>query len=111
MVKRSGIRISLAEMAAALVNVEPVSAAVCIPYDEQGRLGIVAFVTTSATTSGQMLRRALASLLPPTMLPDRGRDRRSDADDPGEQGRRAEAARTAGLRPPGTADEAQRRSS
>ena len=111
MVKRSGIRISLAEMAAALVNVEPVSAAVCIPYDEQGRLGIVAFVTTSATTSGQMLRRALASLLPPTMLPDRVEIVDQMPMTPGSKVDERKLLDTAGLRPPGTADEAQRRSS
>jgi amino acid adenylation domain-containing protein len=71
MVKRSGIRISLMEVVSALVALEAVSAAVCLPYDEQGQLGIVAFVTTSAPSSGQNLRRALAERLPATMLPDR----------------------------------------
>ena len=71
MVKRSGIRISLTEVVAALVGLEDVSAAVCLPYDGDDQLGIVAFVTTSAPSSSQKLRHALAELLPATMLPDR----------------------------------------
>lgn len=71
MVKRSGIRISLTEVVAALVGLEEVSAAVCLPYDGDDQLGLVAFVTTSAPSSSQKLRHALAELLPATMLPDR----------------------------------------
>jgi len=71
MVKRSGIRISLVELEAALGDLEPVSAAVCVAYDEHGQLGIAAFVTTSAPSTSEELRKAMASLLPTTMLPDR----------------------------------------
>jgi amino acid adenylation domain-containing protein len=71
MVKRSGIRISLLEIAAALAEVEEVRAAVCVPYEENGQLAIAAFVTTSAPSSGQQIRHSVSALLPATMLPDR----------------------------------------
>lgn len=71
MVKRSGIRISLLEVASALASLEVVSAAVCLPYEERGHLAIAAFITTSVPSAGQAVRHAAARLLPTTMLPDR----------------------------------------
>ncbi|MHB1508490.1 MAG: AMP-binding protein [Acidimicrobiales bacterium] len=71
MVKRSGIRISLLEVAAALCDLEPISGAVCTPYDNDGQLAIAAFVTTRGTASGRDVRLAAAAVLPATMLPDR----------------------------------------
>jgi acyl-coenzyme A synthetase/AMP-(fatty) acid ligase len=71
MVKRSGIRISLLEVAAALCDLEPVLAAVCTPYDNNGQLAIAAFVTTRGAASGRDVRLAAAAVLPATMLPDR----------------------------------------
>lgn len=71
MVKRSGIRISLLEVAAALCDLESISGAVCTPYDNDGQLAIAAFVTTRGPTSGRDVRLAAAAVLPATMLPDR----------------------------------------
>jgi len=71
MVKRSGIRISLLEVTEALADLPSVSAAVCVPYEGHGQLGIAAFVTTTRASSDRELRHALEALLPATMLPDR----------------------------------------
>ncbi len=71
MVKRSGVRIFLSEVAAALCDLEPVSAAVCTPYDDDGQLAIAAFVTTRGHASGRDIRLAASAVLPATMLPDR----------------------------------------
>lgn len=48
-----------------------VSAAACVAYDEDGQLGIVAFVVTDRPTTALDLRRAAGERLPESMLPDR----------------------------------------
>ncbi|MGH9291348.1 MAG: AMP-binding protein, partial [Acidimicrobiales bacterium] len=71
LVKRSGIRISTDEIAAALRSIDTVNSVACIPYDDHGQLAIAAFVTMSTSSSPERLRHRAAQLLPTTMLPDR----------------------------------------
>ncbi len=104
MVKRSGIRISLLEVAAALCDVGPVSAAVCVAYEEHGELGIAAFVTTSAPSSGQEIRRLAGVLLPTTMLPDRVEIVEQMPMTPGSKVDERALLAAAGLRPSQRAD-------
>jgi D-alanine--poly(phosphoribitol) ligase subunit 1 len=70
-VKRSGVRISLIELAGVLRGLPGVSAATCVAFDDQGLLGIVAFVVADASVAALELKRGAADLLPDTMLPDR----------------------------------------
>jgi len=70
-IKRSGVRISLIELGAQLGNVEGVSAAVCLTFDDGGSLGIVAFVVADRPLSALDLERAARELLPATMIPNR----------------------------------------
>jgi amino acid adenylation domain-containing protein len=70
-VKRLGIRISLIELGDAMRALDGVSAAACVAYDEDGQLGIVAFVVTDRPTTALDLRRAAGERLPESMLPDR----------------------------------------
>lgn len=69
-VKRSGVRISLVEVGEALHTVEHVSAGACVVYDNDGVLGIAAFVLADADLTPLEIRRAMSALLPDTMLPD-----------------------------------------
>jgi acyl-coenzyme A synthetase/AMP-(fatty) acid ligase len=70
-IKRSGVRISLLEMSAAMSRLDHVSTASCLSFDLEGDLGIVAFVVTTADVSALDLRRAAITVLPGNMLPDR----------------------------------------
>ena len=70
-IKRSGVRISLIELGAQLGNVDGVSAAVCLTFDDGGSLGIVAFVVADRPLSALDLERAARELLPATMIPNR----------------------------------------
>ena len=47
-IKRSGVRISLVELSEAMRRLTGVSAAACVTFDNEGELGIVAFVVTDA---------------------------------------------------------------
>ena len=70
-IKRSGVRISLIELSEAMRSLDGVAAASCVTYDNQGELGIVAFVVTETEISEADLRRASRERLPETMLPNR----------------------------------------
>jgi acyl-coenzyme A synthetase/AMP-(fatty) acid ligase len=69
-VKRNGVRISLGEVAGALRGVDGVTAAVCLPVDLGGRLGIAAFVEAPADIAAVKLLDAASSDIPATMRPD-----------------------------------------
>jgi acyl-coenzyme A synthetase/AMP-(fatty) acid ligase len=69
-VKRFGVRISLLELANALHSLDGVSAAACVVFDDDGEVGIAAFVTTDGTRSALELRTSVRQQLPDTMLPD-----------------------------------------
>jgi amino acid adenylation domain-containing protein len=70
-IKRHGVRISLVELAEALRSVPGVSAGACVQFDNEGQLGIAAFVVADGQLSELDLRRAASELLPQSMLPDR----------------------------------------
>jgi acyl-coenzyme A synthetase/AMP-(fatty) acid ligase len=70
-INRSGIRISLVELSHTLSMLDSVSAAACLAFDNEGQLGIVAFVVTDGAISALDIRRAARERLPDTMLPDR----------------------------------------
>jgi D-alanine--poly(phosphoribitol) ligase subunit 1 len=70
-VKRSGVRISLLELADALQSLPGVTSATCVVYDRAGAVGIVAFVVADGTQSPHDLRSGARDRLPDTMLPDR----------------------------------------
>jgi D-alanine--poly(phosphoribitol) ligase subunit 1 len=70
-IKRFGVRISLLELADALHSLEGVSAAACVVFDDEGEVGIAAFVTADGTSSAVELRASVREHLPDTMLPDR----------------------------------------
>ena len=70
-IKRLGVRISLIELGEAMGSLEGVSAAACVAYDDDGQLGIVAFVVAEGPVVALDLRRAAGELLPESMLPDR----------------------------------------
>jgi acyl-CoA synthetase (AMP-forming)/AMP-acid ligase II len=70
-VKRSGVRISLVELSSTMSQLEHVNAAACLTFDQEGELGIVAFVAVDAELSPVDIRRAANTVLPANMLPDR----------------------------------------
>jgi amino acid adenylation domain-containing protein len=69
-VKRSGVRISLIELSSTMSQLEHVTAAACLTFDQEGDLGIVAFVVVD-TELPVDIRRASITVLPANMLPDR----------------------------------------
>jgi D-alanine--poly(phosphoribitol) ligase subunit 1 len=70
-IKRSGVRISLVELSEAMRSLDGVSAAACVMFDNDGELGIVAFVVADEPVSGPQLHQAARERLPDTMLPNR----------------------------------------
>ncbi|HVA71053.1 MAG TPA: AMP-binding protein [Acidimicrobiales bacterium] len=70
-IKRSGVRISLIELGDAMRNLAGVSSAACVTFDDEGELGIVAFVVTDGAVSTLELRKAALEQLPENMLPNR----------------------------------------
>ncbi len=70
-IKRSGVRISLVELSDAIQGLSGVSNAACVVFDNDGQVGIAAFVVADAPMSTLELRRGAARRLPDTMLPDR----------------------------------------
>jgi D-alanine--poly(phosphoribitol) ligase subunit 1 len=70
-VNRGGVRISLIELGSTLGQVDGVSAAACLTYDNDGNTGIAAFVVVDRALSALDLRQAAAARLPDSMLPDR----------------------------------------
>jgi len=69
-VKRSGVRISLLELADTLQSLPGVTGATCVVYDRTGEVGIAAFVVTDGSQSAHDLRNGARVQLPDTMLPD-----------------------------------------
>ncbi|HVC70477.1 MAG TPA: amino acid adenylation domain-containing protein [Acidimicrobiales bacterium] len=70
-IKRFGVRISLLELADAMRGLSGVSDAACLVFDNDGEVGIAAFVVTDGSVSASELRPGAAGQLPDTMLPDR----------------------------------------
>lgn len=70
MIKRNAIRISLVELSEVLSSLPGVTAATCATFDNNGQLGIAAFVVSSSGHTPQQLWHAAAELLPVLMLPD-----------------------------------------
>jgi D-alanine--poly(phosphoribitol) ligase subunit 1 len=70
-IKRSGVRISLVELSEAMRSLDDVSAAACVIFDDDGELGIVAFVVVDRQFSALELQQAARLRLPETMLPNR----------------------------------------
>jgi amino acid adenylation domain-containing protein len=70
-VKRNGVRISLVEMGESFRNLAEVSSAVCVTFDDDGQVGIVAFVVAGPGVTPLGLQRAAREVLPDTMLPNR----------------------------------------
>ena len=69
-VKRSGVRISLAEITDTFCNDARVSTATSVAFDDAGALGIVTFVVASAAVATDDLLRHARDFLSPTMLPN-----------------------------------------
>lgn len=70
-IKRSGVRISLAEMGEAVRAVNHVISAACLSFDDDGSVGIAAFVVTDEPITVFDLQLATRERLPASMLPDR----------------------------------------
>jgi D-alanine--poly(phosphoribitol) ligase subunit 1 len=70
-IKRFGVRISLLEVADAMQSLPDVSNATCVVFDNDGEVGIAAFVVADGPVSAQELRQGAREWLPDTMLPDR----------------------------------------
>jgi amino acid adenylation domain-containing protein len=70
-INRNGVRISLVELSDNLRDLDAVTAAACLLFDNEGNLGIVAFVVTDRPVTALDLRRAARERIPDTMLPDR----------------------------------------
>lgn len=70
-IKRSGVRLSLLEIAESIRAIDHVSAAACLTFDYDGELGIVAFVVTDDETSVLDLQEAARLRLPESMMPNR----------------------------------------
>jgi acyl-coenzyme A synthetase/AMP-(fatty) acid ligase len=70
-VKRRGVRISLAEVARVMRATDGVSGAICIAVEIEDRLGIAAFVQGAVDLPVPALLETAGSHLPSTMLPDR----------------------------------------
>jgi acyl-coenzyme A synthetase/AMP-(fatty) acid ligase len=69
-VKRSGIRISLAEITDAFSVISGVSNAVTVVFDNDGVLGIATFVVVRSEVLQVDLYRQAREILPASMLPD-----------------------------------------
>ena len=70
-IKRSGVRISLLELADTLRELPGVADAACVVFDNEGGVGIVAFVVTDRPITAIELRQGAGRRLPDSMLPDR----------------------------------------
>jgi len=70
-INRHGLRISLVEVSEAIRGLPHVDSAACIMFDNEGDVGIAAFVATNESTTSVELRRAALERLPEAMLPDR----------------------------------------
>jgi D-alanine--poly(phosphoribitol) ligase subunit 1 len=70
-IKRFGVRISLLELTDALRHLPGVSSGACVVFDNDGDVGIAAFVVADRSTSALELRQGARRWLPDSMLPDR----------------------------------------
>ncbi len=70
-VKHRGVRVSLVEISEQLSRVESVLAATASTFDDDGTLGVAAFVVAEPGASSLEIRDRAADLLPAAMLPDR----------------------------------------
>jgi acyl-coenzyme A synthetase/AMP-(fatty) acid ligase len=70
-IKRSGVRISLVELSEVMRGLDGIAAAVCVAYDDDGELGIVAFVVSDAPSETREVLGAARERLPENMLPNR----------------------------------------
>jgi D-alanine--poly(phosphoribitol) ligase subunit 1 len=70
-IKRSGVRISLIELSETIRALEGVIAAACVVFDNEGELGIVAFVVVGQSVTVRDLQLAARDVLPESMLPNR----------------------------------------
>jgi D-alanine--poly(phosphoribitol) ligase subunit 1 len=70
-INRAGLRISLIELGEAIRDVANVSAAACVTFDDDGELGIVAFVVAAEPVSVLDLRDGALLRIPEAMLPNR----------------------------------------
>jgi amino acid adenylation domain-containing protein len=70
-INRHGVRISLVELSETMRGLDDVSAAACLIFDDEGEVGIVAFVVTEGSVTVPDLRRAALGRLPEAMVPNR----------------------------------------
>ncbi len=70
-VKRGGIRVSLIELNETMRRLANVAAVACMTFDNDGVLGIAAFIVTERPLSALDVRLAALERIPETMLPDR----------------------------------------
>ncbi len=70
-INRNGLRISLIELSEAIRNLAHVSAAACVTFDDEGEVGIVAFVVSDQPLSPVDLRDGTLLRIPEAMLPNR----------------------------------------
>jgi acyl-CoA synthetase (AMP-forming)/AMP-acid ligase II len=70
-IKRSGVRISLVELADAVREQPGVTDAACVVFDREGEVGIAAFVVADRPLTVLELRQGAGRRLPDSMLPDR----------------------------------------
>jgi len=69
--KRSGVRISLAEISDTFCKDERVSTATSVAFDDDGGPGVVTFVVATPSVATDDLLQHARERLPPSMLPDR----------------------------------------
>jgi D-alanine--poly(phosphoribitol) ligase subunit 1 len=69
-IKRHGIRLSLVELTEVLGAIDGVASAICTTFDQNGDLGVVAFVVAEGDMTPLGIRHAASDRLPETMLPD-----------------------------------------
>ena len=63
-IKRSGVRISFVELSEAMRGLAGVTAAACITFDDDGQLGIVAFVVSDALVTASELSNVARDVSP-----------------------------------------------
>jgi len=70
-IKRGGVRISLTEVGEALRDITYVEMAASVAFDNDGQLGIAAFLVMSVEVPLVELHKQLRETLPSSMMPDR----------------------------------------
>jgi amino acid adenylation domain-containing protein len=69
-VKRRGVRTSLAEISRVVRSVDTVSRAVCLPVDIGGAMGLACFVEAGLDMTVSRILEATSAQLPASMIPD-----------------------------------------